>query len=171
MCNWFQSFSKLRDGDLGKMTCELKCQKIMSKQSFSISFSLHVLSAKYLGWSTCPTCKTTRHWQAEMSCPANFTRHQINTYSSCQQQTDTVCSCVVCQSNLDPIMRKFMGIRSTDDHITFYPGVGNLQSDKVHQVNITLRLWPIQFFKINTNKKYDTLYKKIIIIFVVIITI
>jgi len=59
MHSWFQSFSKLLDSDLGKMTRKLKCQEMTNKQSFSICLSLLVLSVKYLGRSTCPAWKTT----------------------------------------------------------------------------------------------------------------
>jgi len=58
MRSWFQSFSKRLDGDLVKMRCKLKCQEITNKHFFSICFSSLVLSGKYLGWSTCPACKT-----------------------------------------------------------------------------------------------------------------
>jgi len=64
--SWFQSFSKLPDGDLGKMTLKLKYQEMTNKQLFSICLSLLVLSVKYLGWSTCPACKTTCPGQALM---------------------------------------------------------------------------------------------------------
>jgi len=45
MRSWFQSFSKLPDGDLGEMTRKFKCQEMTNKQSFSICFSLLVCRA------------------------------------------------------------------------------------------------------------------------------
>lgn len=51
------------------------------------------------------------------------------TYSSCEQKSSTVCSSIVSQPNLDTVVRKFMTVCSTNNHVSFNTSVRYLQDN------------------------------------------
>jgi len=70
-------------------------------------------------------CKKTR--KTEQQFPDNMT----DTYPACQQQTCTVRCCVIGQANLHAIFWQLMGISSTDNHVAFDSGIGNLTTKQL----------------------------------------
>lgn len=72
-----------------------------------------------------PFCEKIR--KTEQQLPDNLT----DTHPACQQQTCTVRRCVIGQANLHAIFWQLMGISSTDNHVTFNSGIGNLTTKQL----------------------------------------
>jgi hypothetical protein len=52
------------------------------------------------------------------------------TYSSCQQESGTVCCGVVCQADFDAIVRQLVTVGGSDHAISLESGVDDLRIEK-----------------------------------------